>query len=68
MEIPYEQLAPETLIKLIESFILREGTDYGHGEHSLDSKVRQVQAQLRRGDVRIFFNPEDESINLTRIK
>lgn len=29
MLIPWQDLSPETLENLIESFVLREGTDYG---------------------------------------
>ena len=33
MLIPWQDLSPETLENLIESFVLREGTDYGEHEH-----------------------------------
>ncbi|MGL5266903.1 MAG: YheU family protein, partial [Plesiomonas shigelloides] len=34
MIIPWQQLEPETLNNLLESFVLREGTDYGQQEMS----------------------------------
>jgi uncharacterized protein len=64
MIIPHEQLGPETLESLIESFILREGTDYGTTELTLQQKVDQVHRQMLRGEVVIVFDPETESINL----
>lgn len=64
MIIPHEQLSSDTLQGLIEEFITREGTDYGHEEVSLDTKVAQVLRQLRRGDVVIVFDPSSESVSL----
>lgn len=64
IEIPPERLDDETLRNLIESFILREGTDYGSHEVDLDTKVRQVQKQMERGDLKITFDPNTESVTL----
>jgi uncharacterized protein YheU (UPF0270 family) len=64
VEIPAAQLAPETLQSLVESFVLREGTDYGVQEVSLASKVAQVVRQLQRGEVRIVFDPATESVDI----
>ena len=49
---------------MIESFVLREGTDYGEREQSLEQKVAQVRAQLERGLARILFDPETETVTL----
>ena len=35
MIIPFEQLDKDTLYNLIESYVLREGTDYGEQEFSI---------------------------------
>lgn len=59
-----EDLAPETLRAVIESFVLREGTDYGLHESSLDGKVAQVLAQLRRREAYIVFDPSTESVSV----
>ncbi|MBP7779900.1 MAG: YheU family protein [Acidobacteria bacterium] len=59
-----EDLAPETLRAVVESFVLREGTDYGVTETSLDDKVAQVLAQLRRGDAHIVFDPPTGSVSI----
>lgn len=64
MIIPHERLAPETLDSLIESFVMREGTDYGEAEQSLSDKVEQVRQQVIRGEVIIAFDYQTESINL----
>jgi uncharacterized protein YheU (UPF0270 family) len=45
-----DHLEPDTLRAVIESFVLREGTDYGVRETALEDKVAQVLIQLRRGE------------------
>lgn len=64
MDIPYERLTAEVLDSLIEHFVLREGTDYGHAEYSLEEKVAAVKRQLERGDAVIVFNEKDESCDI----
>ena len=49
IEIPYTRLKADTLQAVIEEFILREGTDYGAHEISLDDKRAQVRHQLDKG-------------------
>jgi uncharacterized protein YheU (UPF0270 family) len=64
IEVPIEALNAETLTAIIESFVLREGTDYGAQEASWESKLARVRAQLERGDVKLVFDPNLESITL----
>jgi uncharacterized protein YheU (UPF0270 family) len=64
VDVPHEALSPDALRGVIESFVLREGTDYGEAEFSLDQKVAHVLKQLERGEARILFDPDTESINL----
>ena len=59
-----DDLEPDTLRAVVESFVLREGTDYGAHETSLDAKVAQVLLQLRRGQAHITFDPATESVNV----
>lgn len=56
MEIPIKEINPETLNRLIEQFVLSEGTDYGFKEHSLEEKVAQVKKQLENGEAKIVFD------------
>jgi uncharacterized protein YheU (UPF0270 family) len=62
--IPHTELSAEALRGVMESFVLREGTDYGEREISLDQKVAQVLRQLERGEARIIFNAELESVDI----
>jgi uncharacterized protein YheU (UPF0270 family) len=59
-----DDLKPDTLQAVIESFVLREGTDYGVHETPLETKVAQVLVQLRRGEAHLTFDPATESINI----
>ncbi len=62
--IPKEKLAPETLDALIDEFILREGTDYGLHEYSLEQKRKHVLSQLSARHIFIFFDAQLETTNL----
>ncbi|MBN4800999.1 YheU family protein [Enterobacter asburiae] len=64
MIIPWQDLAPETLDNLIESFVLREGTDYGEQERSLEQKVNDVKRQLKNGDVVLVWSELHETVNI----
>ena len=64
MIIPWQELAPDTLNRLVESFVLREGTDYGDAEIDLQAKVQQVIQQLQQGQVLIVYSQIDETVDL----
>jgi uncharacterized protein len=64
--VPYSELAPDLLHAVVESFVLREGTDYGEKEISLEAKVARVLVQLKNGEARILFDPESESVTIVR--
>jgi uncharacterized protein YheU (UPF0270 family) len=66
VEVPYTELAADLLHAVIESYVLREGTDYGEKEYSLQDKVAHVVKQLERGDAQIVFDPETESVSIIR--
>jgi uncharacterized protein YheU (UPF0270 family) len=64
VDVPYTELPADVLQAVIESFVLREGTDYGEKELSLQDKVARVAAQLKRGEAKIIFDPETESVTI----
>ena len=64
VEIPSNSLSPEALQGVIEEFVTREGTDYGHAERTLEGKIQAVYRQLQSGDVAIVFDPESQSCNI----
>jgi uncharacterized protein YheU (UPF0270 family) len=65
--VPYTDLSAEALRGVVESFVLREGTDYGSREVSLEDKVAQVLRQLERGEARIMFDPASASITIVLV-
>ena len=62
MKIDHTLISADALRGVIESFVEREGTDYG-AEYSLEQKVAQVKAQLDKGTAILTFDEESESIN-----
>lgn len=67
MIIPWQDLDPDTLTNIIESFILREGTDYGFVEKELSEKVIDIKEQLQKGLIVIVWSELHESINLKSV-
>ncbi len=72
MKIPLASLSAEALRSIIESFVLREGTDYGDeqrsGEHALDAKCAAVLRQLEAGEAEIDFDPDTETIDIRPVE
>jgi uncharacterized protein YheU (UPF0270 family) len=60
--VPHTDLSPEALTGVIESFVLREGTDYGERDVPFETKVLQVRRQLERREAEIVYDPQSESI------
>ena len=64
MIIPWQDIAPETLESILESVVLREGTDYGEHEKSLSDKVADLYTQLNNGDIVIVWSELHETLNI----
>lgn len=64
MIIPWQDIAPETLNNILESVILREGTDYGVEELSLTQKKQRLFNQIRNGVAVIVWSELHESIDI----
>jgi uncharacterized protein len=64
MIIPYKELSFQALDGIIESFVLREGTDYGEQEKSFEQKKTDVLNQIKSGRIVIVYSELHESINL----
>jgi uncharacterized protein len=65
--VPHAELAPDLLHAVVESYVLREGTDYGEREFSLAEKVAHVISLLERGEAQIVFDPETETVSIVGI-
>lgn len=64
MEIPYEKLEPDTLRRVIEEIVSREGTDYGEHVYTLAEKVDQALSMLRIRKAALVFDQATETVNL----
>ncbi|TEW53377.1 YheU family protein [Psychromonas sp. RZ22] len=64
MIIPYQELDEITLNNIIEQYALREGTDYGEVEYSLQQKTQQILLQLQNEEVYIIYSELTESVSL----
>lgn len=58
VKVPPEALSADALRGVIEAFVLREGTDYGHRDFSLEEKCRAVARQIAAGEAEVWFDPE----------
>ena len=64
MEIPYHKLSHDVLRGIIAEFVLREGTDYGLKEYTIEEKIYEVLEQLKTGSAKIIYCEETETFNI----
>ncbi len=62
--VPHADLSADALRGVIEAFVLREGTEYGAHDVTLEAKVNEVLRQLDRREAAIMFDPVTESIDI----
>ncbi len=65
--IPHTALSSDALLGVIDTFVLREGTDYGHADISLEQKRARVQKLLETGKAHICYYPEEEHIEIEMV-
>ena len=68
VEIPYTALSAEALRGVVESFVLREGTEYGPRDFGLEEKVAQVMALLVRSKARVMFDTATETVTIVECR
>ncbi len=68
MIIPWQELEESTLYNILDSFILREGTDYGEKELSLEEKRERLLTQLKADKVVIVWSELHESLDIKEKK
>lgn len=56
IKVPRESLSAQALRGVVEAYVLREGTDYGHHDFTLDEKCEVVVRQLACGEAEIWFD------------
>lgn len=63
MLIPHQMLEAETLTRLLEDFVTREGTDNGD-DTPLDVRVERARRALEKGQAVIAFDPDSQQCQL----
>jgi uncharacterized protein YheU (UPF0270 family) len=64
VKIPWQALSAEALNGIIDAYVLREGTEYGARDYSLEDKRAAVLAQLRDGSAVVVFDPTTASTDI----
>jgi uncharacterized protein YheU (UPF0270 family) len=64
LEVPFSLLSAEALRGVIDDFVLREGTDYGAAEFTLQHKRDQVLTQLRNGSASVMYDPRTQTCTI----
>ena len=64
IEVPYKRLSSSALEGLIEEFVTREGTDYGHADQPFEKKVGSVVRALESGRAVVLYDEEAGSCNI----
>lgn len=62
IEVTPESLSAGALQNVLESFVLREGTDYGNTELSLEQKVKNLKTKIDKKEIVLAFDPNTESL------
>jgi len=62
--IPYDSLASETLMTILDDIVSREGTDYGDYDLSAEQKRQQAMNALKGGQAVLLFDTESETIKM----
>ena len=64
VEVPHQELSEEAIRGVVESFVLREGTEYGQRDYSLEAKIAAVMRQLDRGEAVVVFDPDTATVSI----
>ena len=64
VEIPYQEINPETLRNMIEEFVSRDGLDWGDAGGSMEAKIEQVLRQFKAGKIKVAFDLTSQTANI----
>ena len=68
IKIPFDALSEHALVGVIDDFIQREGTDYGHRDYTREEKRRAVRDALERGRATIVYDETTHSTTLLLVE
>ncbi len=64
IDVPFENINPDTLRKLVEEFVTREWSDLSDSGYSTDEKVEQVLVQLKEKKAKVVFDFTSNTANI----
>ena len=64
INIPFEALSADALLGVIDDYVNREGTDYGHRDFDLEQKREAVRRQLESGRASITYDPRTQTTTI----
>ena len=64
IDIPFEQINPDTLRNMVAEFVTRDWADLGDSDYTLDDKIAQVLRQLQENNAKVVFDFTSESWNI----
>ncbi|XKM13863.1 YheU family protein [Orbaceae bacterium ac157xtp] len=64
MIIPWQELSQETLTNILETYVLRDGTDYGEIEKTLNEKVENLRRQIESNLLVIVWSEIHQTIDI----
>jgi uncharacterized protein YheU (UPF0270 family) len=68
IEIPFQQIDPDTLRRMIQEFVTRDGADWAETGGSLEEKVAQVLRQLQNKQIKVVFDLTSQTANLVETR
>jgi len=63
VEVPHEQIPADTLQRMIQEFVTRDGADWADAGCTLEDKVEQVLQQLRNREIKVVFDLTSQTAN-----
>ncbi len=64
VDVPYQNINPETLRNMIEEFVSRDGSDWGDAGGAMEVKIEQVIRQFKDGKVKVVFDLRSQTANI----
>jgi uncharacterized protein YheU (UPF0270 family) len=64
IKVPYDRISPDTLRKMIQEFVTRDGADWADAGGTLEEKVEQVLRHLWNKKVNIVFDLTSQTANI----
>jgi uncharacterized protein YheU (UPF0270 family) len=64
VDVPVEQINPDTLRNLISEFVTREWEEFCFSPDTLEDKIEQVMDQLKSKKAKVVFDLKTETCNI----